>query len=354
MKLNSWLIPGFFLLVITVSGKLCFAGDVENPQDTFVSGGCLDHPGTGKKIVLVSGDEEYRSEEVLPQLAKILSQQHGFDCVVLFAINPKTEMIDPNFRHNISGLQHLQDADAMVIATRFRDLPDEQMHFFDNYLKRGKPVIGMRTATHSFNIPSGKKYARYGNGYAGEQSFWKGGFGRAILGEKWISHHGAHRVESTRGIIVDQEKRNPIVRGIKNGDIWGPTDVYGVRLPLPGDSQPLVLGQVLSGMRPTDPPVTGEKNHPLMPIAWTKSYRLPGPQSRKGKVFNTTMGSSNDFMSEGLRRLIVQGIFWTCGLEASIPLQGLRVDIVPPYQPTDFGFRSDEDWISKSLQPADF
>ena len=150
------------------------------------------------------------------------------------------------------------------------------------------------------------------------------------------------------------EKNHPIVRGIDDGDIWGPTDVYGVRLPLPGDSQTLVFGQVLKGMNSTDPPLSGEKNKPLMPIAWTKSYRLPDPHSSTGKVFNTTMGSSNDFMSEGLRRLIVQGIFWACDLEASIPLQGLRVDIVPPYQPTDFGFRSDEDWINKSLQPADF
>ena len=326
----------------------------EKAEDIFVIDGCPNRPGTGKKVVLVSGDEEYRSEEVLPQLAKILSGQHGFDCVVLFAINPETQQIDPNFRHHIPGLQHLQNADAMVIATRFRDLPDKQMRQIDHFLRRGGSVVGMRTATHGFNIPAAKTYAHYGNGYQGEKEFWRGGFGRAILGEKWISHHGSHRHESTRGLIAVDEKNHPIVRGIDDGDIWGPTDVYGVRLPLPGDSQTLVFGQVLKGMNSTDPPLSGDKNKPLMPIAWTKSYRLPDPHSSTGKVFNTTMGSSNDFMSEGLRRLIVQGIFWTCGLEASIPLQGLRVDIVPPYQPTDFGFRSDEDWINKSLQPADF
>jgi len=309
-------------------------------------------PGLKRKLVFVSGDEEYRSEEALPQLARILAKHHGFDCVVLFAIHPDTGKIDPNFRHNIPGLDHLRDADAMVIATRFRDLPDNQMKEIDDYLNRGGPVIGLRTATHGFNIPKEKKYAHYGNGYQGELKFWRGGFGRAVLGEKWISHHGSHRQESTRGIVAENEKKHPITRGIKDGDIWGPTDVYGVRLPLPGDSQTIILGQVLSGMQPNDDPVKGVKNNPLMPIAWTKSYQLPGGDS--GKVFTTTMGSSNDLLSAGLRRLIVQGIYWAVGLEESIPSGGLRVNLVAPYNPSDFGFRSDEYWLKKNLNPVDF
>src|SRR5204863_8255255 len=83
-------------------------------------------PGKGKHIVLVSGDEEYRSEEGLPQLAKILAKHHGFKCTVLFAINPATGTINPNVNSNIPGLENLQTADLMIIATRFRDLPDEQ------------------------------------------------------------------------------------------------------------------------------------------------------------------------------------------------------------------------------------
>ena len=336
------------------SGVVDFLEATENSAEMITLSGCEDRPGTGKKIVLISGDEEYRSEEVLPQLARILAQQHGFDCVVLFAIHPETKKIDPNFRHNIPGLNHLRDAEAMVIATRFRDLPKQQMQEIDRFLNRGGPVVGMRTATHGFNIPENKPYAHYGNGYQGEKEFWRGGFGRAILGEKWISHHGDHRKESTRGLIAPGERQNPIVRGINDGDIWGPTDVYGVRLPLPGDSQTLILGQVLVGMKPTDAPLTGIKNNPMMPIAWTKSYQLPGSQSSTGRVFNTTMGSSTDFLSKGLRRLIIQGIFWACGLEKSIPDRGLRADLVPPYDPTDFGFRTDEDWANKDLQPADF
>ncbi len=104
-----------------------------------------------KKVVLVSGDEEYRSEEALPMLAKILSEQHGFDCVVLFAINPETVTVDPNYGRNIPGLHHLDDADAMVIFTRFRDLPVWQMKHIDAFCKRGGSIIGLRTATHAFN-----------------------------------------------------------------------------------------------------------------------------------------------------------------------------------------------------------
>src|ERR1700758_1942569 len=86
-------------------------------------------PGQGKDVVLISGDEEYRSEEALPQLARILAKHHGFKCTVLFAIDPKDGTINPNRRDNIPGLEALRSADLLVIFTRFRDLPDEQMKY---------------------------------------------------------------------------------------------------------------------------------------------------------------------------------------------------------------------------------
>ena len=109
-------------------------------------------PGKGKSVVLISGDEEYRSEEAMPMLAGILSRHHGFNCRVVFAIDPKSGLVDPNNRTNIPGLEVLNEADLMIIGTRFRALPDNQMVHIDSYLKTGKPVIGMRTATHAFNL----------------------------------------------------------------------------------------------------------------------------------------------------------------------------------------------------------
>jgi len=303
-------------------------------------------PGRGRRVVLVSGDEEYRSEEALTQLGRILAGRHGFDCTVLYAIDPATGEIDPNRSDNIPGLEALRQADLMVIATRFRNLPDEQMKEIDDYLRAGKPVVGLRTATHAFNVPKDRAFAHYGNGYGGEKREWADGFGRLVLGEKWISHHGHHGKESTRGLIAPGAEGHPILRGIGDGDIWGPTDVYGVRLPLPGDSRPLVLGQVLAGMTPDAAPVEGPKNDPLMPVAWVKTYAVEGGPS--GRVFTTTMGSSTDLAAAGTRRLLVNACYWAVGLEDAIPA-ATNVDLVGEFAPTPFGFKG----ARKGLKPGD-
>ncbi|HEV2948229.1 MAG TPA: ThuA domain-containing protein [Gemmataceae bacterium] len=296
-------------------------------------------PGKGKHVVLITGDEEYRSEETLPQLSKILATHHGFKCTVLFAIDPKDGTVNPDQRNNIPGLEALRTADLMVIFTRFRELPDEQMKHIVEYVESGRPIIGLRTATHAFAFKRDATYARY----SWDSKEWDGGFGRQVLGETWISHHGDHGKQSTRGMIASENKDHPILRGIKDGDIWGPTDVYGVRLPLPEGSQPLVLGQVLTGMKPTDEPVSGPKNNPMMPIAWVKTYSPsprplpPGERGRGegGRVFTTTIGASQDFESEGLRRLLVNACYWAVGLENKIPAQS-KVDIVGEFHPHAF------------------
>src|SRR5687768_12437194 len=145
--------------------------------DSWVVYDGFDGPGKGKHIVLVSGDEEYRSEEALPQLAKILSKHHGFKCTVLFAIDSKTGVVNPNQKDNIPGLDALATADLMIIFTRFRDLPDDQMKHIVDYVESGRPVIGIRTATHAFDIKGNKTYSKYG----WTNKDWDGGFGRQVL-----------------------------------------------------------------------------------------------------------------------------------------------------------------------------
>ena len=306
--------------------------------------GTPDLPGNGKHVVLVSGDEEYRSEETVVQLGRILAKRHGFDCTVLFAIDPASGEIDPVVRTNIPDLEALETADVLIVNLRFRDLPDDQMKQFDDYLKKGKPILGMRTSTHAFSIPKDKPYSRYSYNFS-DDGPWNQGFGRLVLGETWIAHHGHHGKEATRGVIVPEQKAHPIVRGCD--DIFGPTDVYQVRLPLPGDSKPLVYGQVLEGMQPTDKPVVGPKNAPMMPIAWTKTYRIDdGPV---GPVFETTMGSSQDLESEGLRRLLVNTVYWLAGREARIP-KPVNVDLVGSYETLPMGFGKHK----KGMKPKDF
>ncbi len=296
--------------------------------------GSGDGPGKGKHVVLVSGDEEYRSEEALPQLAKILAKHHGFDCIVLFAIDPATGTINPDTNNNIPGLEALDTADLMVIATRFRNLPDDQMQHIDAYLQKGKPVVGLRTATHAFNISGNSKFSKYH--WQSKVEGYEQGFGRQVLGETWISHHGAHGSQSTRGIPAPGQEQHPILKGIGPNEIWGPTDVYGVRLPLPGDSQPIVLGAILKGMKIDGDVLEGAKNDPMMPVAWTKSYTAA--DGKKGRSFTTTMGSSTDLLTEGTRRMIVNGCYWALGMEGQIPAKS-KVDIVGKYEPLPFKFK---------------
>jgi Trehalose utilisation len=301
-------------------------------------------PGAGRQVVLVSGDQEYRSEEGLPQLAKILAKYHGFNCTVLFALDPDGTVNVDN-ENNIPGLEALDKADLMIIATRHRNLPDEQMKHVVDYVESGRPVISLRTATHAFLIPKDRKYAKYGNLFEGGD--WDGGFGRRVLGEHWIDHHGSHGHQSTRGIIAPGQADNPILRGIHDGDIWGPTDVYGVRLPLPDGCTTLVLGQVLDGMKPDDKPDPGPKNNPMMPVAWTKVRTAEN--GKPARSFTTTMGSSIDLESEGLRRLLVNACYWALGMEQEIPAKSV-VDIVGTYKTTPFAFGGSQ----KGLKPADF
>lgn len=300
-----------------------------------------DGPGKGKHIVLVAGDHEYRSEETLPQLGKILAKHHGFKCSVLFTQDVTDGTINPNLDH-IPGLKNLADADLMIMFLRFRNLPDGQMKHLADYIESGKPIIGLRTSTHAFNLRKDSPfYAKY---------HWEkkvgGGFGQKVLGETWVSHHGAHGKQATRGIIAKGQENHPILKGIKDGDIFGPSDVYGVNLPLPGDSLPLVLGQVVAGMEPTDPALPGKKNDPMMPIAWTRTYK--GEAGKTARVFTTTMGASQDFSSVGLRRLLVNAGYWALGMEAQIPSQS-NVAIVGEYHPRPFR----NDGFAKGVRPID-
>jgi hypothetical protein len=297
-----------------------------------------DGPGKGKHVVFLSGDEEYRSEEGLPQLAKILAERHGFKCTVLFSVDPKTGEIDPNTKNNIPGIEALDSANMAVMLLRFRELPDEQMKHFVDYLNAGKPILALRTSTHAFDYSKDSKspYAKF----HWQSKEWPGGFGRQVLGETWVAHHGDHKKEATKGIIEPSAKDIPLVRGV--GEIFGDTDVYTANPP--PDARIIVRGQVLTGMKPTDPPVAGKKNDPMQPIFWTRDWI--GPAGIPSKIITTTMGSSTDLQSEGLRRLLVNSVYWGTGLE--VPPKA-DVAIVGEYKPTAYGFNG----AKKGVKPAD-
>ena len=330
MRINKSFSPPLFFVACMVMAVFFNVACAQN-NDLWLSMKPSKSIDKSKKIVLIAGDEEYRSEESLPMLAKILTHHHGFHTVVLFPINPKTKLIDPAYQQNIPGLEALKDADLVVFATRFRQLPDDQMQWIDSYLKAGKPVIGLRTATHGFNFPADVKSAYAHYSYNTAKGPWEGGFGRLVLGETWIDHHGDHGTEGTRAINngIEQAAGNPLLRGVN--DVWVPSDVYGIRN-RSSDIKVLLYGQPTLGM---DATAAINQKKSIMPVAWTKEYQIP--EGKKGKAFTTTMGSAVDFLNEDLRRLFVNACYWGLGLEGSIPEEA-KVDFLHPFTPTMFGF----------------
>lgn len=289
-------------------------------------------PGKGKHVVLLSGDEEYRSEEGLPMLGKILSQRHGFKCTVLFSVD-KNGVINPEAGGSLSGAEALDSADAIVMSLRFRHWPEETMKRFEAALNRGVPIVALRTSTHAFNgFPKGSPWEKwnYGN---------RGGFGKQVLGETWVTHWGNHKKEATKGIIEADAKNDPIMRGV--ADVFGTTDVYEAAPP--ADAKILVRGQVLKGMHPEDSPAVYSKktvkgkqqdvNNPMMPVAWTRVYK--NEAGKENKIFCTTMGAATDLTNDGLRRLVVNAVYWGLGME--VPANA-DVTYVDPYEPTMYGF----------------
>ena len=294
-----------------------------------------DDPEKGKTIVLVAGDEEYRTEESMPMLAKILSQKHGFECKVLFPWDKTGKYIDPNNQEGVRGWHHLKDADLMLIGTRFRRPSAEEAKHVTEFLNAGKPIIGIRTSTHAFT----------GSGSFGDKISY-GQFGPLIMGEGWVSHHGRHKVEGARGIVEAKNAAHPILKGVT--DVFGPSDVYGINR-LTNEDTILMRGAVTATMDP-DSSFVDSKNDPMQPLAWLHPYTAPN--GKKGTTFCTTMGASVDLVSEDLRRLIVNAAFFLTG--QSVP-DHADVAYVDPFYPSFYGFiRDKEHWPSLDMQPKDY
>ncbi len=326
----------FVVLCLSLCVRASAQGVSEGTQWLTYPGG--HGPGTGKRIVLIAAEQEYRSEQSMPMMAKILSTHHGFDCIVLFAVNEGGE-VDPTMpvypekgkesefkTHHIPGLEQLESADLVIFFTRLLTLPDSEQEHIVRYVDSGKPIIALRTANHGFRNPLPYKID-------GKQVRW----GEDILGGTFLNHHGRWHADSTRGSLDKEQIQHPILIGVT--DIWGDSDVYrtykeGTRLP--AECTALVWGQPLMGRKPDDLP--NEELEPL-PVAWVKPWRTSGGKS--ARVFQCTMGSGTDLESSGLRRLVVNAAYWGIGMESSISATR-SVDIVGSYQPMESGFNYDE------------
>lgn len=293
-------------------------------------------PGVGKHIVFLAGDHEYRSEETLPALARILARHHGFKCTVLFNVDKETGEITPG-NSNMPGMEALDTADLAVVFLRFQDFPVEQMKHLDAYLNRGGPVVGLRTATHAFRMKNDAPFAKYSFDYKGDE--YELGFGHQVLGQTWVGHYGRNHQQSTRITIVDGKEKHPILRGVK--DVWVQAGGYVGK---PVDGEVLTLAQPLNGMTP-DSPV--DETKPPQPSEWTRTYT--SNSGKIGRVFTSLYGTPEDLLNDGYRRMLVNGCFWAMGLEEAIKADA-NIAFVGPFEPNTFGNGSH----ARGIKPEDY
>jgi len=264
---------------------------------------CCTSSRQAPHVVFVTGDDEYRSEITMPMIADILQQRHGFTCTVLYATDPASGERNPKFQQNIDGLDALADADLAVFFIRFRALPDDQLNTILDYVNSGRPVVGLRTSTHSFRYTEGPN------------AKWNDASGIEELGKKGITHHG--HTSSTDVTLIPEMADHPILRGITT-PFHCASWLYHVT-PLVGDCEPLLVGlSINSEKKPEE-----LEQYPLtQPVAWTKTFT--GSSGKPARVFFTTLGHPQDFENEAMRRLLINGIFWALGMEEKIPPEGLN------------------------------
>jgi type 1 glutamine amidotransferase len=235
------------------------------------------------RVVFVTGDHEYSSEETMPLIAAELEKRYGMQTQVLKS-HP-----DENAEENIPGLEGLEKADLAVLFLRWRRLPKEQVEHLQKYLDSGKPVVAFRTTTHAFNYPKGhelEKWNAFAADYLGGPPGWGNGH----------THYG-HK-SSTDVSIIPAAANNPILTGVEKTfhvRSW----LYHV-LPKypPSDSKQLLIG------RAVDP----ERKEAIdNPVAWTWKNKAGG------RVFMTTLGHPEDFQVESVQRLVINGIHWALG-----------------------------------------
>ncbi|MFP6893795.1 MAG: hypothetical protein VCA18_08600, partial [Opitutales bacterium] len=237
----------------------------------------------------------------------------------------------------IKGWKHLDGADLMLTGTRFRRPSEEDAKHITAFLDAGKPIIGIRTSTHAFT----------GGGSFGNKISY-GAFGPLVMGDGWVSHHGGHKRQGARGVIEKTNAKHPILQGVK--DVFGPSDVYGIRKVTPERDTILLRGAVTDTLDPKSKNIEGSKNDPMQALAWLHPYESSAGQ--KGTTFCTTMGASVDLVNEDLRRLLVNAVYHLTSLE--VPKKA-DVAFVDPFYPSFYGFIRDKAfWPGQDMQAEDY
>ena len=276
-------------------------------------------------VVFVTGDEEYRSEESMPMLARLVKRELGAKITVCYAVD-SLGIIDPNRTDHIQGLEALESADLMVLFTRFRNLPENERKYIADYAESGKPIIGFRTTTHAFYYENDATL-----------TYWNKEWPTKVFGQQWITHHG-HFEDGNNpltAVSAIDGKSNAILNGVEPFEAYSWLyHVDGGEWSLSGDSAPFLEGRSLRSKHEMEGRL---EQFPLTnPVAWTKSYT--GKSGKKSRVFFTTLGHPFDFKLSAMRKLSLNGMYWALGKEAEIPKDGINVELDVPYEPNNSGF----------------
>lgn len=235
-------------------------------------------------VVLVVGTLHYSPELTMPVFAKEL-ERFGFrTTVVVGEGNPekKTENVLP-------GIGVLAEADVAIFFTRFLQLPDKEWQPIEDYLKSGKPVIGLRTANHAFKY--GKDHPRFQ---------WNDGFGRRVLGTPYI----VHQAGPTQISVVGKNTTHPIMTHVTKTNWKSEGTLYLTRLE--GGCVPLVTGTGEGKARLLEkdfgPIMVNQSEADIVAWAWENEWG--------GKVFGTSFGHPADFAEESFNRMLVNSVCW--------------------------------------------
>jgi type 1 glutamine amidotransferase len=224
------------------------------------------------RVVFLIGEDEYKTWETLPEFAG--SELRGLGYTTRVVVE------DPANKHRFPGLvEALREADLLVVSVRRRALAREELDAVRAHVAAGRPLVGLRTASHAFS-------PRANDADAG--TAWSG-FDGEVLGGNYQGHHGAGpavALEAAPGAAA----KHPILTGVNPGTWTSEGSLYRVT-PLRPEALPILIGSV-----PGKPPE---------PVAWT---HVAGP--RRGRVFYTSLGHPGDFARPGFRRLLLNGMLW--------------------------------------------
>ncbi|MCC7374992.1 MAG: ThuA domain-containing protein [Verrucomicrobiales bacterium] len=230
------------------------------------------------RVVLLIGEDEYHTWETLPEFARTELEPRGFDVRIV--------QQDAADKHRFSDLKKaLPGADLLLVSVRRRALPKEDLDLVRDHIAQGRPVVGIRTASHAF-APAAEAADR------GDR--WPD-FDEKVLGGNYHGHHGSGPVTVLKP--VPSAATDPILVGVSFENFTSVASLY-LNSPLRPNARPLVMGTI--------------PGKPEEPVAWT---HFAG--SNRARVFYTSLGHTEDFKSAAFRRLLLNGMYWAMGRPTS-------------------------------------